>query len=107
MLELNAETPAQRAERILRESLAQRRALAARTPSTRIDHAQIAAQVQAELAVESIHRLGGLSQSPAKQRAARRNGAKGGRPRRWVPSEPSGSLGVAAIRREVPGVQRW
>lgn len=99
-------------ERIQREARARREEAKVALRTDRIDHAQLAAQVQAGLAKDkedtTIRRKGGLTVTPAKRRAleitrkplarwgrrggkstsevkaaaARLNGTKGGRPRR-------------------------
>lgn len=51
----------------------------------------------------AIGRIGGLSRSPAKSRAARLNGAKGGRPRKADPRSAVGSQGTHEVVRITSG----
>ena len=64
-------------ERIIREARETREALGIKP---RISNLELNKQVQADLWNTEVARRGGLSKSPAKQRAARRNGRLGGRP---------------------------
>jgi hypothetical protein len=62
-------------------------------------------------AAVTLGRLGGRVKSPAKAAAARRNGRKGGRPRRYGPwqckQRPAGDWVVDQLDRETMRVRRY